>query len=130
MSTELLVSVGRRVVVTGPPGAGQSAVAGILAKRARRSVLVDGDACFGFLTSGAIQPWLREVNDQNDVVIQAAASAAGTYAAGGYETIDDGVGGPWFLPTFLVLQRRIKRRIRAHPVHGYFCPTHREGKQG
>jgi adenylate kinase family enzyme len=70
VSTEIIVSVGRLVVVTGPPGAGKSTVAGILTNRARRSVLVDGDAFFGFLTSGAIQPWLREANDQNEVVRQ------------------------------------------------------------
>jgi hypothetical protein len=41
-------------------------------------------------------------NDQNDIVIQAAAAAAGRYASGGYMTVYDGVVGPWFLPTFAI----------------------------
>jgi cytidylate kinase len=92
--------MGRLLVITGPPGAGKSTVARILADRAKLSVLVNGDAFFGFLASGAIQPWLEESNDQNEVVTRAAASAAGKYASGGYLTVYDGVVGPWFLPTF------------------------------
>jgi hypothetical protein len=92
--------VGRLLVVTGPPGAGKSTVARILADHTRRSVLVSGDSFFGFLANGAIEPWRAEANEQNDVVIQAAASAAGIYASGGYATFFDGVVGPWFLPTF------------------------------
>jgi len=41
------------------------------------------------------------VDEQNEIVTKAAASAAGRYAAGGYTTVYDGVVGPWFLPTFL-----------------------------
>lgn len=36
------------------PGAGKSTVARILADRAQRSVLLDGDVFFGFLRRGAI----------------------------------------------------------------------------
>lgn len=87
-------------MITGPPGAGKSTVARIVAERASLSVLLQGDAFFGFLAGGAIQPWLEESNEQNEVVTQAAASAAGKYASGGYLTVYDGVVGPWFLPTF------------------------------
>ena len=88
------------LVVTGPPGAGKSSVARLLADAAHRSVLIEGDAFFGFLASGAIEPWLPASNDQNTIVTKAAASAAGAFAAGGYTTVYDGVVGPWFLPTF------------------------------
>ncbi|MGH9213127.1 MAG: AAA family ATPase [Acidimicrobiales bacterium] len=88
------------LVVTGPPGAGKSSVARVLADVAHRSVLIEGDAFFGFLASGAIEPWLPASNDQNTIVTKAAASAAGAFAKGGYTTVYDGVVGPWFLPTF------------------------------
>jgi cytidylate kinase len=88
------------LVVTGPPGSGKSTIARALANRFEPSALVEGDAFFGFLARGAVAPWLPESNTQNDVVIQAAASAAGRFASGGYMTVYDGVVGPWFLPTF------------------------------
>lgn len=92
--------MGSLLVVTGPPGAGKSTAARILAERFEPSALVDGDSFFAFLARGAIPPWFPESHDQNDIVIQAAASAAGRYASGGYKTVYDGVVGPWFLPTF------------------------------
>lgn len=88
------------LVITGPPGAGKSTAARFIADAAERSVLVEGDAFFGFLASGAIEPWLPESNEQNEVVTQAAASAAGRFAKGGFTAIYDGVVGPWFLSRF------------------------------
>ena len=89
------------LVVTGPPGAGKTTVARVLAQRFERSALIEGDAFFAFLERGAIEPWLPEGNEQNRVVTEAAAAAAGRYASGGFATIYDGVVGPWFLPTFV-----------------------------
>ncbi len=88
------------LVVTGPPGAGKSAVARVLAARPARSVLVEGDAFFGFLVSGAIAPWLPAAHAQNEAVTRAAAAATGRFVADGFDTVYDGVVGPWFLPTF------------------------------
>jgi predicted ABC-type ATPase len=87
------------IVITGPPGAGKSTVAAMVAKRFNPSVLIEGDAFFAFLDQGAIAPWLPESHAQNDVVVRAAAAAAGRFATT-YTAVYDGVIGPWFLPTF------------------------------
>lgn len=88
------------LVLTGPPGAGKSTVASIIASRFEPSALVAGDAFFGFIARGFIPPWLPEAHQQNEAVTTAAAAAAGTYARSGYTTVYDGVVGQWFLPTF------------------------------
>jgi cytidylate kinase len=87
------------LVITGPPGAGKSTVAAVLAGQSDPSVLIQGDAFFGFLNRGATAPWLPASHAQNDVVVRAAAAAAGRFAMT-YTTVYDGVIGPWFLPTF------------------------------
>jgi predicted ABC-type ATPase len=88
------------IVVTGPPGAGKSTVARALADEFEHSALVEGDAFFAFVARGATDPWLPAAHRQNQIVTQAAAAAAGRYAAGGYLTVYDGIVGPWFLADF------------------------------
>ena len=91
---------GALVVVTGPPGAGKSAVARELAGAFERSALVRGDEFFAFVANGWIAPWLPEAHRQNQVVLAAAAGAAGRFARGGYTVVYDGVLVPRFLPAF------------------------------
>ena len=66
-------------------------MAQIIVRTAERSVLVEGDSFFGFLATGAVEPWRPESKEQNTVVVKAAASAAGSFAQGGYTTVYDGV---------------------------------------
>ncbi len=91
--------MGSLLVVTGPPGAGKSTVAVELANQCSASVLVHGDDFFGFLAAGAIDPWFPESQSQNEIVTEAAARATGRFAED-YETVYDGVIGPWLLPAF------------------------------
>lgn len=88
------------LVVTGPPGAGKSTVAALVADRLPRSVLIEGDAFFAFLRQGAIEPWLPESHAQNGIVVEAAAVATGRFERA-YATVYDGVMGPWFIDIFL-----------------------------
>ena len=121
------------LVVTGPPGAGKSTVASIIAHRFERSALIDGDAFFRFVVRGHIAPWLPEARSQNEVVTKCAAAAAGGYAKGGYATVYDGVVGPWLLRTFAVAAgldgldyvvllpsvERCVRRVAMRQGHGF-----------
>ena len=69
--------MGSLLIVTGPPGSGKSTIASILATRTRSSVLFSGDLFYGFLARGMIDPWLPEADNQNQVVAEASAAAAG-----------------------------------------------------
>jgi cytidylate kinase len=92
--------VGELVIVTGPPGAGKSAVSEHLANGFTPSALVAGDSFFAMIKKGYILPWLPESRRQNTVIIEAAAAAAGRLTDM-CTVIYDGVLGPWFLPTFV-----------------------------
>lgn len=88
------------IVVTGPPGSGKTAVSRVLSGMFEHSARVAGDEFFGFIDRGYVAPWTRAAHRQNEIVVSAAAAAAGRLAAGGYTVVYDGVVGPWFLDVF------------------------------
>jgi tRNA uridine 5-carbamoylmethylation protein Kti12 len=86
------------LLLTGPPGAGKTTTARVLAERSDRAAHIESDLFFGFIASGYVEPWKRESHGQNEVVMRAVAETAATYAAAGYFTIVDGIILPaWFL---------------------------------
>jgi tRNA uridine 5-carbamoylmethylation protein Kti12 len=88
------------LILTGPPGAGKSSAAAVLAQRAERAVHLESDVFFRFVVSGFVEPWRPESQAQNEVVMGIVAEAAAGYARGGYFTIVDGIVIPrWFLGT-------------------------------
>lgn len=92
--------MGELVVVTGPPGAGKSSVAGRLATVRTPSALVPGDTFFSMIKKGYLLPWLPRSRRQNEVIIEAAAAAAGRLSEISF-VVFEGIVGPWFLPTFV-----------------------------
>ncbi len=94
--------MGELIIVTGPPGAGKSAVCGPLAESFETSVLITGDWFFGLWRRGAIDPWLPEAVPQTAISAEAAAGAAGVFTRlGSCSVVYDGFIPPRGLPQFL-----------------------------
>jgi len=89
---------GEILVLTGPPAAGKTTVAEIIAGQWDLSVHLQAD-CFWdeFIRSGFLRPWMPESHEQNTTVINAITAAAVEYAKGGYSVLVDGIVGPWFV---------------------------------
>ena len=88
------------IVLTGPPGAGKSTVARLLADTLPFSVHLHSDDFWRYIRQGRIAPYLPQAHRQNQVVIDALAQAAFAYSGGGYHVICDGIVGPWFIDVF------------------------------
>jgi hypothetical protein len=89
------------LIVAGPPGAGKSTVARIVARDlGDLTALVEADWFWTTIANGFVAPWTEEADHQNRVVLGACASCAVSLATGGYTVVLEGIFGPWFLPVF------------------------------
>jgi cytidylate kinase len=89
------------LILGGPPGAGKTTVAAILASGAPRpTVHLETDHFFRAIRTGFVLPYLPEAEPQNQVVMRAVVASVAAFAAGGYDVIVEGIIGPWFLPHF------------------------------
>jgi hypothetical protein len=92
---------GTILVLTGPPGAGKSTVARFLADTSTRpTVHLHTDDFYAAIRKGYIEPWKREAQQQNIVVVGVILDSALGFARGGYDVVIDGILGPWFLDPF------------------------------
>ncbi|HEY4929266.1 MAG TPA: AAA family ATPase [Acidimicrobiales bacterium] len=88
---------GACIVVTGPPGAGKTTIAPLVARRADPSVCLESDWFWTTIANGFVPPYRTEAHEQNATVVRAFAAAASALAAGGYTVVLEGIVGPWFL---------------------------------
>jgi predicted kinase len=85
------------LILTGPPGAGKTTTARLLAAASARAVHLESDVFFHFIQAGFIEPWRPESHEQNTLVMEIVGRAASSYADAGYVTIIDGIIAPsWF----------------------------------
>ena len=100
-----IMKKGRIIIITGSPGTGKSTISSILAKESNmsKSVNMQTDDFYHYLSKGAIPPYLPESNEQNLIVIEAFLESAKRYARGGYDVIVDGIVEPWFLEPWKAL---------------------------
>jgi adenylate kinase family enzyme len=103
---------GSLLILTGPPGAGKSTVAGLVATGADRpTVHLHTDSFYAWIKTGFVPPYLPAAQQQNEVVTRVIACAAAEYALGGYDVVLDGIIGPWFLAPFRDAARRHALRL-------------------
>jgi len=108
------MDAGRIVIVTGPPGAGKTAVARRLAQSSDqpRAIHLHTDDFYTYIRKGFVEPWRTESRAQNAVVLDALAATAAIFATGGYDVFVDGIIGPWFFDPWFAAAERANLDLR------------------
>ena len=90
---------GRIILLSGPPGSGKSAAAEryVNLPEHEKSVYLHTDDFYAALRRGYIPPDRPGSDGQNRTVIEAFCAAAVRFCQGGYQTVVDGVVGPWMI---------------------------------
>jgi predicted kinase len=86
---------GTLLILTGPPGAGKTTVAAIIASESPLSACLHADWFWTTIVNGHIPPWERAADTQNRAVIRAATAAGARMANAGFAVVLDGILGPW-----------------------------------
>lgn len=123
--------MGELIIVTGPPGAGKSTVAPLVADGSGSSVLIPADWFFSLWHRGAIDPWLPEAQPQTSVAFEAATATAGTFARANCHVVFDGFVPPHALGGFAAVagtlhyvvllppEKTCVARVAARSSHGF-----------
>ena len=85
------------LIVSGPPGAGKSTVARLVAGRHQRGVCIEADWFWSTIVNGFIPPWEPAADHQNRTVLRSVAAATSVFAQSHYVAVLDGIVGPWSL---------------------------------
>jgi cytidylate kinase len=107
------------ILISGPPGAGKSAVARLLAAALDAPVAyIEGDTFWHFITKRRVGSSKLEARAHDSrIVIRAMIAAAARYAHGGYQTVLDFTIGPWLLK---LIQSALKETPLDYVV---LCPS-------
>jgi len=99
------------LIVTGPPGAGKSTVARLVAQRLERAACLEADWFWTAIVSGFLAPWTPAADEQNRAVLSAVGAATGALATHGYDVVVDGIIGPWHLDVVMAELRRSRAPV-------------------